>query len=120
MEGRTFYETLSANPEYLDTFNKSMSEPGPDYGIFPFSSLKEEVKAEPERAFVIDIGGGKGQALLHNQLLHIQKESEQSFGIRAKLILQERPEKSSISGCLTVETFYRAIREVRVRKDPLS
>ena len=58
MEGRTFYETLSANPEHLDTFNRSMSEPGPDYGIFPFSSLKEEVEAEQHRAFVVDIGGG--------------------------------------------------------------
>ncbi|KAL8656350.1 MAG: hypothetical protein Q9226_002699 [Calogaya cf. arnoldii] len=85
MEGRTFYETLSANPEHLDTFNRSMSEPGPDYGIFPFSSLKEEVAAEPERAFVVDIGGGKGQALLH-----IQKETEHVFGTGAKMILQER------------------------------
>jgi len=27
--------------------------------MFPFSSLKEEVIAEPERAFVVDIGGGE-------------------------------------------------------------
>ncbi|KAL8811794.1 MAG: hypothetical protein Q9200_001526 [Gallowayella weberi] len=87
MEGRTFYETLSANPAHLDTFNKAMSEPGPDYSIFPFSLLKEDVTAEPERAFVVDIGGGKGQALLH-----IWKETEQAFGSGAKMILQERPD----------------------------
>lgn len=87
MEGRTFYETLSANPEHLDTFNRSMSEPGPDYGIFPFSSLKEEVEAEQHHAFVVDIGGGKVQALLH-----VQNETEKVFGTSAKLILQERPD----------------------------
>ena len=87
MEGRTFYETLSANPGHLDTFNRSMSEPGPDYGIFPFSSLKEEVEAEQHRAFVVGIGGGKGQALLH-----VQNETEKVFGTSAKLILQERPD----------------------------
>ncbi|KAL8807192.1 MAG: hypothetical protein Q9182_000874 [Xanthomendoza sp. 2 TL-2023] len=87
MEGRTFYETLSANPDHLDTFNKAMSEPGPDYGIFPFSLLKEDVLAEPERAFLVDIGGGKGQALLH-----IRKETGHIFGSGAKMILQERPD----------------------------
>lgn len=87
MEGKTFYEVLSANPEHLDTFDRSMSEPGPDYGIFPFSSLKDEVEAEPDRAFVVDIGGGKGQALLH-----VQKETEDVFGTSARLILQDRPE----------------------------
>ena len=87
MEGQTFYETLSANPEHLDTFNRSMSEPGPEYGIFPFSSLKKEVEAEQDRAFVVDIGGGRGQALLH-----IQNETEKVFETSAKLILQERPD----------------------------
>ena len=87
MEGRTFYETLSANPEHLDTFNRSMSEPGPEYGIFPFYSLKEEVEADQDRAFIVDIGGGKGQALLH-----IQNQTKKVFGTTARLILQERPE----------------------------
>ena len=62
-------------------------DPGPDYGIFPFSSSKEEVEAEQDRAFVVDISGGKGQALLH-----IQKETEKVFGTSAKLIQQERPD----------------------------
>jgi hypothetical protein len=87
MEGRTFYETLSANPGHLDTFNRSMSEPGPEYGIFPFSSLKQDVEAEPDRAFVVDIGGGKGQALHY-----IKKETGEAFGTTSKLILQERPQ----------------------------
>jgi hypothetical protein len=87
MEGKTFYETLSVNPRHLDTFNRSMSEPGPEYGIFPFPSLKEEVEAEPDRAFVVDIGGGKGQALHY-----IKKVTGDAFGTSSKLILQERPD----------------------------
>jgi hypothetical protein len=87
MEGKTFYETLSANPGHLDAFNRSMSEPGPEYGIFPFSSLKQEVEAEPERTFVVDIGGGKGQALQY-----IKAETGGAFETSSKLILQDRPD----------------------------
>ncbi|KAJ2982906.1 hypothetical protein NQ176_g1079 [Zarea fungicola] len=87
MEGKTFYEVLSAKPDHLYTFNKSMSEPGPEWGMFPFASLREEVEAEPERPFVVDIGGGKGQALLR-----IRDETCNAFGTSSKLILQERPD----------------------------
>nr|B3FWS1.1 RecName: Full=O-methyltransferase hmp5; AltName: Full=Hypothemycin biosynthesis cluster protein hpm5 [Hypomyces subiculosus]ACD39755.1 O-methyltransferase [Hypomyces subiculosus]ACD39764.1 O-methyltransferase [Hypomyces subiculosus] len=87
MEGKTFYEVLSTNPDHLDTFNRSMSEPGPEWGMFPFESLRENVLAEPERPFVVDIGGGKGQALLR-----IQEETGKVFGTSSQLILQERPD----------------------------
>ncbi|KAH8892734.1 O-methyltransferase [Thozetella sp. PMI_491] len=87
MEGKTFYEVLSANPDHLDIFNRSMSEPGPNYGIFPFSSLKEEVEAEQDRPFVVDIGGGKGQALIW-----IRDATKNLFKTSPKLILQERPD----------------------------
>ncbi|KAF2273798.1 O-methyltransferase [Westerdykella ornata] len=86
MEGKTFYETLSAIPEHLEIFNRSMSEPGPEYGIFPFSSLKKEVVANPEIPFVVDIGGGNGQALHY-----IRKATNNVFGTTSKLILQDRP-----------------------------
>jgi hypothetical protein len=87
MEGKTFYETLSANPGHLDTFNRSMSEPGPEYSIFPFSSLREQVEADTDLAFVVDIGGGKGQALRY-----IREATDDAFGGKGKLILQERPD----------------------------
>lgn len=60
----------------------------PNLGMFPFTSLKEEVEAEPERAFVVDIGGGRGQSLLL-----IQKETgSNGFGAGSKMILQDRPQ----------------------------
>lgn len=59
----------------------------PTLGMFPFTSLKEEVEAEPDRAFVVDIGGGRGQSLLL-----IQKETAALFGASSKMVLQDRPQ----------------------------
>ena len=59
----------------------------PTLGMFPFTSLKEEVEAEPDRAFVVDIGGGRGQSLLL-----IQKETAALFGPSSKMVLQDRPQ----------------------------
>jgi hypothetical protein len=70
-------------------FNKAMMQQEaslPTLGMFPFSSLKQEVEAEPERAFVVDIGGGRGQSLLL-----IQQETSNGFGTNSKMILQDRP-----------------------------
>jgi hypothetical protein len=55
----------------------------PILDMFPFSSMKEEVEADPSRPFAVDIGGGRGQ------LLAIQQEAPNGFG--AKMILQDRP-----------------------------
>jgi hypothetical protein len=88
-EGKTFYEVLTETPERLDMFNKAMMQQEaslPTLGMFPFISLKEQVEAEPERAFVVDIGGGRGQSLLL-----IQKETSNGFGTSTKMILQDRP-----------------------------
>lgn len=88
-EGKTFYEVLTETPERLNMFNKAMMQMeagSPTLGMFPFSSLKEEVIAEPERAFVVDIGGGRGQCLLM-----IQQETSNGFGASSKMILQDRP-----------------------------
>jgi hypothetical protein len=89
-EGKTFYEVLTSTPERLNMFNKAMMQMEsnlPILGMFPFTSLKEEVVAEPERAFVVDIGGGRGQALLS-----INEETSNAFGTGAKMILQDRPQ----------------------------
>ena len=56
----------------------------PVIGMFPFENLEDQVKKEPDRPFVVDIGGGRGQALLA-----IQEHCKGSFG--GKLILQDLP-----------------------------
>lgn len=71
-------------------FNKAMMQQEaslPTLGMFPFTSLKEEVEAEPDRALVVDIGGGRGQSLLL-----IQKEIAGTFGKGSKMVLQDRPQ----------------------------
>ncbi|TVY32023.1 O-methyltransferase [Lachnellula subtilissima] len=57
----------------------------PVLGMFPWASIKEQVEADTSRAFVVDIGGGRGQFLKA-----IQKEAPNGFG--AKMILQDRPD----------------------------
>ncbi|KAK6585252.1 hypothetical protein PZA11_001979 [Diplocarpon coronariae] len=87
-EGQTFYEVLSADQDRLSTFNKAMMQQEallPTLGMFPFASLQEQVEAEPDRAFVVDIGGGRGQSLLL-----IQKETGLNFGTESRMVLQDR------------------------------
>ncbi|KAH7391456.1 O-methyltransferase [Cadophora sp. MPI-SDFR-AT-0126] len=89
-DGQTFYEVLTADKDRFNMFNKAMMQQEaslPTLGMFPFLSLKEEVEAEPERAFVVDIGGGRGQSLLL-----IQKETSALFGASSKMVLQDRPQ----------------------------
>jgi hypothetical protein len=86
LEGMTYYEAISHTPERLHMFNTTMvqmEQSVPILGLFPFASMKEEVEAEKDRPFVVDIGGGQGQALIA-----LQKEAPAGFG--AKLILQDR------------------------------
>lgn len=88
-EGKTFYEVLTEKPERLNIFNKAMMQQEaslPILGMFPFTLLKQQVEAEPERASIVDIGGGRGQCLLM-----IQKETSNVFGTSSKMILQDRP-----------------------------
>lgn len=56
----------------------------PILGMFPFASLKEQVEKEPERPFIVDVGSGKGQAMLA-----IETECPNFFG--ASVILQDLP-----------------------------
>jgi hypothetical protein len=86
-EGKTYYEVLSARPETLEMFNRSMMQQEatlPVLGMFPFLSLQNEVEADKERSFIVDVGGGRGHSLLA-----IQKETMGGFG--AKMILQDLP-----------------------------
>ena len=88
-EGKTFYEVLTETPERLNMFNKAMVQQEaslPTLGMFPFISLKQQVEADPDRDFLVDIGGGRGQSLLL-----IQKEISNAFSTSTKMILQDRP-----------------------------
>jgi hypothetical protein len=86
-EGRSYYEVLNDDVDQRNIWNAAlqMAEKNmPVRGMFPWVSLKEQVEKEPERAFVVDIGGGRGQSLLA-----IQDECSGTFG--SKLILQDLP-----------------------------
>lgn len=88
MEGKTYYEVISADPERFEMFNRTlvhMNDSMPVLGMFPFASLKDQVEAEPDRPFIVDIGGGYGKVLMS-----ILQEAPNAFG--AKAILQDRPD----------------------------
>ncbi|RDW92628.1 hypothetical protein BP5796_02022 [Coleophoma crateriformis] len=87
-EGLTFYEVLTETKERFMMFNKAMMQQEaqlPTLGMFDFTSLEEQVKKEPERAFIVDVGGGRGQSLLA-----IGSETSGAYG--AKMVLQDRPQ----------------------------
>lgn len=56
----------------------------PTLGMYPLTSLKAQVEAEPDRAFIVDVGGSHGAVLMS-----IQEEAPAGFG--APMILQDRP-----------------------------
>ena len=88
LEGKEYYEAISSDLRVLHNFNFTMASSEnvtPILGMFPWASMKEEVEADPSRAFVVDIGGGRGQLLKG-----IQREAPNGFG--AKMILQDRPD----------------------------
>lgn len=89
MEGSTYYDAISADPEMLRYFNFTMATSAtftPILGMFPYSSMKEQVEADPSRPFAVDIGGGRGQLLLA-----IEKEEARN-GFGAKMIFQDLPQ----------------------------
>ena len=47
--------------------------------------MKEKVQAEPDRPFIVDVGGGRGQVLNA-----IQQETPAGFG--SAMVLQDRPD----------------------------
>lgn len=87
-EGKTFYQVLTDDPVQHEIFNRGMKQQEPflpTLGMYPFSSLREEVEAEKDRPFMVDVGGGRG-----HMLNIISKDTDGGFG--APLILQDRPE----------------------------
>ncbi|KFA71600.1 hypothetical protein S40288_03665 [Stachybotrys chartarum IBT 40288] len=86
-EGKTFYEIIDENTEERHLFNitmQAMEKNFPITGLFPFKSLEAQVSSEPERPFIVDIGGGRGQALLA-----LKEDCGGAFG--SKLVLQDLP-----------------------------
>lgn len=84
-EGMTYYEAIEEDPVVSDAWHKGMimiETTQPIGGMFPFSTMKAAVEAEPQRAFVVDVGGGRG-----NALVSIMKECGGSYG--AKMVLQD-------------------------------
>jgi hypothetical protein len=96
LEGMTYYEAISHDADRFNMFNMTMVQMEsqlPVLGMYPFGSIKNAAEAEKERPLIVDVGGGRGQALLA-----IQKEFPAGFG--AKMILQDRPD---VIGSLTPE-----------------
>ncbi|VUC26767.1 unnamed protein product [Clonostachys rosea] len=87
--GKSYYELLEIDPdpERREVWNANMfmvDQLMPIVGMFPFSSLKNEVEREPERPFLVDIGAGRGQSCFA-----ISKDINGAF--EAKFILQDLP-----------------------------
>ncbi|UZP38950.1 hypothetical protein NXS19_006766 [Fusarium pseudograminearum] len=85
--GKSYYELLDMDPdpERRELWNANMvavDELLPVVGMFPFTSLKEEVEQDPDRPFLVDIGAGRGQSCIA-----IRKDIGDAFD--AKYILQE-------------------------------
>lgn len=86
-EGMTYYEVLNSDLEKRAIWNGTMQaieKNMPILGMFPFATLKDQVQADPDRPFIVDIGGGKGQAMLR-----IETECPKFFG--CKVVLQDLP-----------------------------
>lgn len=84
-EGRTYYEVIEEDAVMSDTWHKGMitiEAAQPVTGMFPFWSMRAAVEAEPHRAFVVDVGGGRG-----NALVSIVRECGGSYG--ASMVLQD-------------------------------
>ncbi|KAF5002024.1 hypothetical protein FGRMN_635 [Fusarium graminum] len=87
--GKSYYEIIDSDPdpERRELWNANMvavDELMPVNGMFPFSSLKEEVEQDPERPFLVDVGAGRGQSCIA-----IRKDVGDAFD--AKYILQDLP-----------------------------
>ena len=65
-EGKTYYDVVSLDPQQRNLWNltlQNMEKNFPIVDMFDFRTMKETVEGEPERPFIIDVGGGRGQAL---------------------------------------------------------
>jgi len=85
---KTFWEVLAMDPAYLQRFLKGMSViegRSPAAGIYDFGWLVEKAKQESDRTVFVDVGGGKGHALLaiHGEFPDLPLD---------RMVLQDRPE----------------------------
>ncbi|PHH89344.1 hypothetical protein CDD83_6243 [Cordyceps sp. RAO-2017] len=87
LEGKTYYEMLDLDLEDRDVWNRvfhNMAKNYPFRDMFPFRALEQQVRRQPDRPFIVDVGGGRGQSLQA-----IRDTCGGSFG--SKLILQDLP-----------------------------
>ncbi|KAK8061612.1 hypothetical protein PG994_007978 [Apiospora phragmitis] len=87
-EGKTYYQLLEEDPAFSDVWHKGMAQAAPFnpvLGMFPFRDMKEAVETAPDRAFVVDVGGGRG-----NAMIDMMQECGGSFG--APMVLQDMKE----------------------------
>lgn len=66
LEGLTFWEAVDQDHPRRRLWNSAfaLQRNVPVSGMFPWECLQGNVQAHPERPFIVDIGGGRGQALL--------------------------------------------------------
>lgn len=89
MEGKTYYEVLDMDPPRRELWNitlQSMASNFPVLGMFPFRehlAASSDGEATAERPAIVDVGGGRGQALLQ-----IQGDGEVA-AFNGRLVLQD-------------------------------
>ena len=63
---KSFYDVLEMMPERAQAFNSTMAiglGDMPITGIYDFSWVAAHAETDPERTLIVDVGGGKGQAI---------------------------------------------------------
>lgn len=85
---KSFFEYLAGDPAYLARFTVGMNlieSQTPASGIYDFSWLVDKAKREPDRLVFVDVGGGRGQAMLaiHGEFPDLPL---------GRFVLQDRPE----------------------------
>lgn len=67
-EGKNFYEVLLEQPDRLAKFNTGMMTRETQHrilGLYPLGELAKSIdRSDPERPFIIDVAGGRGQSLV--------------------------------------------------------
>ena len=84
--GSTFWEVLMSEPQRVERFSRGLAlfeAFHPIIGVYPF---EEQLQAgnSPDRPFVVDIGGGRGLALVEMR--------KRLPSLQGKLVLQDRKE----------------------------
>ncbi|KAF3766640.1 O-methyltransferase [Cryphonectria parasitica EP155] len=84
----TYFDAIEAEPTVAAAWHDGMTmieTMQPVGGMFAFPSVRAAVEAEPHRAFIVDVGGGRG-----NALVSIMRECGSSYG--APMVLQDMAE----------------------------